>query len=151
MLNVARLNPGYGWAAPIYTMHEALRGYFPWCMVGGATSQLDLPSVRPLSGPGCGWLQLRVPNWATSVDYFDPTFCGSGFSTGRHLVIEDFTFFLYLLVYILTLTVTIVASGCCIYSCTYLQSAVVFTHVPLQAYSQSISYSYKSIYIINTH
>ena len=27
---VARSNPGYGWAATIYTMHEALRGYCPW-------------------------------------------------------------------------------------------------------------------------
>ena len=37
--------------------------------VGGATSQLDQPSLTPLSVAGCGWLQLRVPNWATSVDY----------------------------------------------------------------------------------
>ena len=27
---VAGSDPGCGWAAPIYTMHEALRGYWPW-------------------------------------------------------------------------------------------------------------------------
>ena len=37
--------------------------------VGGATSQLDLPSLTPLSVAGCGRLQLEVPHWATSVDY----------------------------------------------------------------------------------
>ena len=37
--------------------------------VGGATSQLDLPSLTPLYGAGCGRLQLGVPNWAISVDY----------------------------------------------------------------------------------
>ena len=35
---------------------------------GGATSRLNLPFLMPLSVPGCGRLQLRVPNWATSVD-----------------------------------------------------------------------------------
>ena len=37
--------------------------------VGGATSQLDQPSLTPLSVAGCGWLQLGVPYWATSVHY----------------------------------------------------------------------------------
>ena len=65
--------------------------------VWSATSQLDLPSVAPLSAVGCGRLQLGVPNWATSVDYckqliIDPTFCGSRFSTRRLLPLEDFTF-----------------------------------------------------------
>ena len=32
---------------------------------GGATSQLDLPSMTPLSLAGCGRLQLGVPHWAT--------------------------------------------------------------------------------------
>ena len=32
--------------------------------VRGATSQLDLPSLTPLSVAGCGWLQLGVPHWA---------------------------------------------------------------------------------------
>ena len=35
--------------------------------VGGATSQLDLPSPTPLSVAGCGRLQLLVPHRATSV------------------------------------------------------------------------------------
>ena len=30
MLKVARLNPGCGWDAPIFTMHEVLGGYCPW-------------------------------------------------------------------------------------------------------------------------
>ena len=47
-------------------------------MVDGATSQLDLPSLTPLSVADCGRLQLGVPHWATSVDYckqliIDPT------------------------------------------------------------------------------
>ena len=37
--------------------------------VGVATSQLDLPSLSPLSVAGRGRLQLGVPHWATSVDY----------------------------------------------------------------------------------
>ena len=36
---------------------------------GGATSQLDLPSVTLLSVAGCGRQQLGLPHWATSVDY----------------------------------------------------------------------------------
>ena len=73
-----------------------LRGY---CHVqgGGATSQLDLPSLAPLSVAGCGRQQLGAPHWATSVNYskqliIEPTFCGSRFSTGRLLAMEDFTF-----------------------------------------------------------
>ena len=67
--------------------------------VGGATSQLDLPSLTPLSVASCGRLQLGVLYWATSVDYckqliIDPIFCGSRFSTVRPLAIEDFTFLL---------------------------------------------------------
>ena len=34
---------------------------------GGATSQLDQPSLTPLSVAVCGRLQLGVPHWATSV------------------------------------------------------------------------------------
>ena len=34
---------------------------------GGATSQLELPSLTPLSVAGCGWLQLGVTQWAASV------------------------------------------------------------------------------------
>ena len=66
--------------------------------VGGATSQLDLPYLTPLSVAGCGRRQQGVLHWATSVDYcnwliIDPILCGSRFSTGRFLAIEDFTFF----------------------------------------------------------
>ena len=54
--------------------------------MNGATSELDQPSLTPLSVASCGLLQLRVPHWATSVDYckqltIDPT--------GRPLAIED--------------------------------------------------------------
>ena len=36
-------------------------------MVGaGATSQLDLPSLTPLSVAGCGRLELGVPHWSIS-------------------------------------------------------------------------------------
>ena len=37
--------------------------------VGCATSQLDLPSLTPLSVAGYSRLQLGVLHWATSVDY----------------------------------------------------------------------------------
>ena len=37
------------------------------CRVGGATTQLDLPSLTPLSIACCGWLRLGAPRWATSV------------------------------------------------------------------------------------
>ena len=65
--------------------------------VESATSQSDLPSLTPLSLAGCGRLQLGVPQWATSVDcdkllIINPAFCGSRFSTGRLLAIEDSAF-----------------------------------------------------------
>ena len=37
---------------------------------GGATSQLDPPSLTPLSVAGFGRLQLGVSHYATSVDYY---------------------------------------------------------------------------------
>ena len=52
-------------------LHRAIRGahgLLPM-RVGGATSQLDLPSLTPLSVAGCGRLQLEVHHWATSVYY----------------------------------------------------------------------------------
>ena len=72
------------------------------CRVVGATRQLDIPSLTPLSVAGCGWPQLGAPHCATSVDHckllmIEPTFCGSSFSIGRLLAIEDFTFTLTLL------------------------------------------------------
>ena len=39
------------------------------CRVGGATSQLNLSSLTPLSVAGCDWLQPGAPHWATSVNY----------------------------------------------------------------------------------
>ena len=65
---------------------------------GGTTSQLDQPSLTPLSVAGCGRRQLGVSHWASSVYYckkfiIDPAFCGSRFSTGRLLAIEDYIFF----------------------------------------------------------
>ena len=64
--------------------------------VEDATSQLDPPSLMPISVAGCGRLQLGVPHWATSVDYYkkliiDPSFCGHRLSIVRFLVREDFT------------------------------------------------------------
>ena len=37
--------------------------------VGCATSQLDLPSLTPMSVAGCGRLQLGVSHLVTLVDY----------------------------------------------------------------------------------
>ena len=48
-------------------MQEELKGYSH--EGGGVTSQLDLPSLTPLSVADCGRLQLGVPNWTTAVDY----------------------------------------------------------------------------------
>ena len=45
------------------------QGVLPMRM-GGATSQLDLPSLMPLSVASCGRLQQGVPNWAASVHYY---------------------------------------------------------------------------------
>ena len=52
-------------------LHRAIRGAqgLLSVRVGGATSQLDLLSLTPLSVAGCGRLQLGVLHWATSVDY----------------------------------------------------------------------------------
>ena len=56
--------------APIYTMHEASAQGVLRVRVDGATSQLDPPSLTPLSVDGFGRLQLGVPYWASSVDYY---------------------------------------------------------------------------------
>ena len=53
-------------------LHRAVRGAHGVLQThdgGGATSQLNLPSLTPLSVADCGRLQLGVPYWATSVDY----------------------------------------------------------------------------------
>ena len=77
--------------------------------VGGSTSQLDLPSLMPLFVAGCGRLQLGVPYWVASV--IDRTFCGSSFSTGRLLAIEDFTFVYFGIAYY-TLEIVNIFSFC---------------------------------------
>ena len=59
----------------------------------GATSQLDLKSLTPLSVAGCGRLQLGVLHFATSVGYCKQLIIDPTFYTGRLLAIEDFTFF----------------------------------------------------------
>ena len=46
-------------AAPIYTVHEGAQGLLPM-RVWGATSQLDLPSLTPLSVASCCRMQLEV-------------------------------------------------------------------------------------------
>ena len=90
-LKVAGSIPGWGWP-DLYCAWGA-----QWVLpTRGATSQLDLLSLMPLSEAGYGQLQLGAPNWATSVDcckwfIIDPTFCGSRLSTGRLLAMEDFT------------------------------------------------------------
>ena len=100
MLKVARSNPGSGWAAPIYTMHEALRGTAHedgGCdqSIGSTVSDAIVRSwlwlTATMSFPlGCFSTLLQVVvNW--------PTFIGSRFSTGRLLAIEDFTNMLCLL------------------------------------------------------
>ena len=65
MLTVAGSNPGCGWAAPISTMYEALRGYCPWRW--GATSQFNWIyrqlNLLSLFLAGCGRLQLGVPHF----------------------------------------------------------------------------------------
>ena len=53
----------------INTVQYAIRGAQGALLMrmGGATSQLDLPSLVPMSVAGCGRLELGVPHWATSV------------------------------------------------------------------------------------
>ena len=94
MLKVARQIPAEAVLIILCTRHSGDTTHYG----GGETSQLDLPSLTPLSIADGGRLQLGVPHWATSVDYYkqliiDPTFCGSRFSTGRLLAIEYFTFY----------------------------------------------------------
>ena len=60
---VARSNPAE--CTDLYYARGA-QGVLPM-RVGGATSQLDLLFLTPLSIAGCGWLQLGVPHWAASV------------------------------------------------------------------------------------
>ena len=95
MLKVPRSNPGCGWAAPIYTMHEALRGY---CHKGGGRDQSIGSTVSDAIFRSWLW---STATRSSPLGYFsnyckqsiiNPTFCDSRFSTGRLLAIEDFTF-----------------------------------------------------------
>ena len=63
MLQVARSIPARGCTDLYYARGAPVNG------VGEAPSQLDLPSLMPLSVACCDRLQLGVPHWATSVDY----------------------------------------------------------------------------------
>ena len=68
MLKVAKLQdqmPAVLGCTHLYYARDA-QGVLPM-RVGGASSQLDLPSLTPLSVAGGGRLQLGVPHWATSV------------------------------------------------------------------------------------
>ena len=58
--------------------------------VGGATSQLDLPSLMPVSVAGCDRLQLGVPHWATSLALLQVD--QIRFSSGGLLAMEDLSF-----------------------------------------------------------
>ena len=65
LTRMLRLHVRFRWGALIA---RGAQGVLPM-RVGGATSQLDLPSLTPLSVAGCGWLQPGVPQWAASVHY----------------------------------------------------------------------------------
>ena len=64
MLKVTRLKDRIPAVAELHRLYYA-PGAQAWALpmrVGGATSQLDLPSLTPFSVAGCGRLQLGVPN-----------------------------------------------------------------------------------------
>ena len=65
---VARLQERIPAGAELYRFILCTRRSWGTAMrVGGATSQLDTPSLTSLSVAGFGRLQLGVPHWATSV------------------------------------------------------------------------------------
>ena len=66
---ISRSSLGLTEAVPIYMYCAlvALRGYCPVRGEGLTASQLDLPSVTPLSVAGCGRLKLGATHWATWV------------------------------------------------------------------------------------
>ena len=67
MLKVARSNPGMAELHRFTLLYaRGAQGVQPM-RLGSATSQLDLPSLTPLSVPDCGRLQLGVPHYDTSV------------------------------------------------------------------------------------
>ena len=100
MLKYAGSIPAVAETAPIYTVHEVLRGYCPWESGGGCCNQLIGPTVSDAIVHS--WLWLTATR-SSPLGYFsrllqvviiDPTFCDSRFSTEWLLAIEDFTFFL---------------------------------------------------------
>ena len=60
-------SPGLTEAIYMHCALVALRGYCPVKGGGVTASQLELPSLTPLSGAGCGRLQLEAAHWATWV------------------------------------------------------------------------------------
>ena len=68
MRKVARLQDRIPAVAELPDLYYArgAQGVLPMSL-GGATSQLDLPSLTPLSVTDCGRQHLGVPHWATSV------------------------------------------------------------------------------------
>ena len=68
-----------GWllaqAAPIYIMHDELKGYCPWGW-GLTATQFDLPSLTPLSVAGCG--QWSITTRSCLLSYF------SSITASRH-------------------------------------------------------------------
>ena len=56
------------WGCTDLCCAQRAQGVLPM-RVGGATSQLDLASLTPLSVAICVLLQLGVPHWAASVYY----------------------------------------------------------------------------------
>ena len=56
------------WGCTFLYYARGAQGVLPM-RLGGATSELDLPPMTPLSVAGCGWLQLGVPYWAAAVHY----------------------------------------------------------------------------------
>ena len=72
MLKVARLQDRIPAVAELHRCMQCTWRSGGTALVGGGAtgstvSELDLPSLTPLSVAGCGRLQLGVPHWATSV------------------------------------------------------------------------------------
>ena len=75
MLTVARLQDRIPAVAELHRFILCTRRSGRPMNVVGATSQLDLQSLTPVSVAVCGRLQLGVNYWATSVDYASSRRC----------------------------------------------------------------------------
>ena len=90
---VARSIPGWVEAAPIYTIHEGLRGYCTW---GWGCDQSILFTVSDAIVRSWFW---STATRSSPLSYFSrllrvvDNFCGSRFSTWKLLAIENITFF----------------------------------------------------------